>query len=74
VGSGLARRQPDDLQLDVDLEKRQAVDGVSHLADRSSDLEERAPTASEEPKKDAKDKKDKKDKKKTSAATATPTA
>jgi len=81
VGSGLARRHPEDVQIDVELEKRRDdVDNASYLVDRSSDLEERAPTASEAAKKDdKKDKKDKKkkdkkkDKKKTSA-TATPTA
>jgi hypothetical protein len=62
LGSGLARRHPNELQRDVELKNR--GNGGSDLTERSfHQLEERSPTAAEIAKAQAKDKKDKKDKK-----------
>jgi hypothetical protein len=85
LGSGLARRHPNELQRDVELENR--GNGGSDLTERSFQIEERSPTAAEIEKAEAtdkkgkkgKDKKDKKDKKKkdkknTAAAVATTAA
>jgi len=60
LGSGLARRHPNELQRDVELEKR--GNGGSDLTERSFQIEERSPTAAEIAKAEAKDKKDKKGK------------
>jgi hypothetical protein len=87
LGSGLARRHPNELQRDVELENR--GNGESDLTERSFQIEERSPTAAEIAKAEAKDKKDKKgkdkkdkktkdkktkDKRQTSAAAATAAA
>jgi hypothetical protein len=63
LSSGLARRHPDELQRDVELEKC-GISG-SDLTERSSQIEERSPTATAEAKGNKKDKKggDKKGKK-----------
>lgn len=60
MGSGLARRHPNEIQRDVELENR-GNDG-SDLTERSFQIEERSPTAAETAKAEAKDKKDKKGK------------